>query len=294
MRKRIAYSQNFLKSNELVAKLIETTSIAVEDIVYEIGAGQGIITQELLKKSNKVIAFEIDENLAKKLKTKLGSHDNLEIIQGDFLNYKLPNKPYKVFSNIPFNISSAVIKKLTEAPQPPNNAYLIVQKETAQKFAGKPTDKINSQIAILLKPWFELKIIHNFQRSDYFPKPSVDTVLLAITKKERPLIATSNKNNFKDFVVYAFNQFKPNVIEGLSALFGKENISRLSKELNFPPNSKPSGLEINHWLGLFQNLESSKMFIINGSYSKLKKQQKSLEKIHRTRLDKNWKNYRSN
>lgn len=292
MRKRIAYSQNFLKSNELVAKLIETTSITVEDVVYEIGAGQGIITQELLKKSNKVIAFEIDENLVKKIKAKLGSHDNLEIIQGDFLNYKLPNKPYKVFSNIPFNISSAVIKKLTEAPQPPNDAYLIVQKETAQKFAGKPADKINSQMAILLKPWFELKIIHSFQRSDYFPKPSVDTVLLAITKKERPLIVTSNKNNFQDFVVYTFNQFKPNVIEGLSGLFGKENISRLSKELNFPPNSKPSELGINHWLGLFQNLESSKMFIINGSYSKLKKQQKSLEKIHRTRLDKNWKNYK--
>ena len=127
MRKRIAYSQNFLKSKALVSGLIEKSLITKNDVVYEIGAGQGIITEKLLKAAKKVIAFEIDENLFNKLLTRFKNETKLELKKGDFQKYPLPTNPYKVFSNIPFNITSAVINRLTQTNNPPQDSFLIIQ-----------------------------------------------------------------------------------------------------------------------------------------------------------------------
>jgi len=276
---------------------LERSSISESDVVYEIGAGQGIITKELLKKSKKVVAFEIDKELFDKLERKFQKEKSLELTQGDFLSYKLPKYPYKVFSNIPFNITSAIVSKLVQAENPPTDAYLIVQKEAAKRFTGKPYDKRNSQVSILLKPWFNVQILREFERDDFFPRPEVDTVLLRIKRRDNSLVATKNRKRYEDFVVYTFNQFKPNVIEGLSEIFGNQTVLKLAKGLNFSPKSKPSELSFEHWLGLFSyfinELDNNKRALVNDSYETLLQQQKKLDKIHRTRTDKNWKKYRN-
>jgi len=289
MTKSITYSQNFLKNKSLVTQLIENSSISNNDTVYEIGVGEGIITEELLKISKQVIAFEIDPTLFTKLEKKFQNITNLELIKGNFLDYNLPATPYKVFSNIPFNITSQIIRKLTETTTPPEQAYLIVQKESAEKFAGKPYALINTQINILLKPWFNFEIIHEFKKDDFFPKPQVDSILLKIKKLRIPLIKNENKNLYEDFVVYAFNQPKPNVVQGLSKIFTNKqtNISTIAGNL------KPSQLDFEIWLKLFNHFltESSNKKLVKGSFQNIKNQQNKLKKINRTRVDKNWRKF---
>jgi 16S rRNA A1518/A1519 N6-dimethyltransferase RsmA/KsgA/DIM1 with predicted DNA glycosylase/AP lyase activity len=113
MRTRIRYSQNFLKDPTLVSKLVSMSSLSPEDTVYEIGAGQGIITRELLKNSKRVVAFEVDKNLCQKLKIIFKSVGNkLEIIQADYLKSTIPSYKYKVFSNVPFNKLLTSLKNL--------------------------------------------------------------------------------------------------------------------------------------------------------------------------------------
>lgn len=295
MRKRIVYAQNFLKNRKLISNLINKSSITEGDIAYEIGAGQGIITQELLKKSKKVVAFEIDKNLFDKLTQRFANQSLLELKQGNFLTYSLPSYEYKVFSNIPFNITSGVVKKLTQAKNPPKDTYLIVQKEAAKKFAGKPYDNKNSQMAVLLKPWFDLQIFYEFKQDDFFPKPQVETVLMRIKKLEIPLIKNEDKNLYQDFVVYVFNQFKPNITEGLSKITSKQNIIRLAKEIGFSPNAKPSELNFKDWINLFNlflNMPQEKQNIVEDLFTKQIKQQENIEKIYRTRVDKDWKKFR--
>lgn len=293
MRKRIAYSQNFLKDKGLVAKLISQSTITKDDTVFDIGAGQGVITDELIKASGKVIAFEIDSNLFGKLEHRLEGIKSVEVRLGNFLDYPLPNYPYKVFSNIPFNITSAVIKKLTEAQNPPADTYLILQKEAALKFLGKPYDSKNSQLATLLKPWFDMTIVHNFGKNDFFPKPMVDIVLIRIEKRSNPLVSADYKRLFEDFIVYTYNQFQPNVIEGLSKVLRRETMLRLVKQIGFNANSKPSELEFKDWQSLFdyfvKNTNQDHKSIVKGAFDRLQQQQQNLQKINRTRLDKNWK-----
>jgi len=295
MRNRIAYSQNFLKDKGLVAKLIASTSLNDQDTVYEIGVGQGIITEQLLSKVKKVVAFEIDKNLYEKLSQRFSGQSSLELKLGNFLDYQLPNYSYKVFSNIPFNITSAIVKKLTTTSTPPTDTYLFVQKEAARKFIGKPFDIKNSQLAVLLHPWFNLEVVHKFNPNDFFPKPMIDIVLMRIEKRDKPLIENRDKRLYEDFIVYTFNQFKPNVVEGLARVISKDGMNRLANQLGFKPTSKPSELDYAHWQGLFTHLltqiDESHRQIVKGASNRLATQQDKLEKANRTRNDPNWKQY---
>jgi 23S rRNA (adenine-N6)-dimethyltransferase len=285
MRNRIKYSQNFLKSVELVRNLIGQSGVSENDTVIEIGAGEGIITSELLNKAKKVIAFELDKIFFDKLSQKFQNNRQLDLKNEDFLASPLPNYPYKVFSNIPFNITSAIIKKLTFGRNPPEDSYLIVQKEAAAKFAGKPQDSKNSQISVLLYPWFEFKVVYKFKPTDFFPKPSVEIILLEIKKRDNPLIDNKNKESYEDFITYAFNQPKPNVAKSL------ERIITIN-----PTTLKPSELEFDNWLALFNvflKIPKDRQNIVKGSFVKQQKDQEKIEKIHRTRVDKSWRKYRN-
>lgn len=288
MRKSVVYSQNFLTNKQVVTQLVKESAISKEDTVYEIGVGKGIITNELIKASKKVVAFELDDNLYRRLTQRFEDNKFLKLLNIDFLDYPLPRKSYKVFSNIPFNITSAIIRKLTQPRNSPSISYLIVQKEAAQKFAGKPYSRKNSQMAILIKPWFDLQIVHRFKRLDFSPKPKVDTVLLKIERRDKSHIELVNRNNYQDFVVYTFNQFKPNIAKGLTPIFGNKKIVNL----NIPANTKPSELDYKNWLILFKEfrkLPYDKKSKVERSYEKLQVQQNKLEKIHRTRKDKAWR-----
>ncbi len=294
MRNRIKYSQNFLGDIELVNRLVNSSNININDTIYEVGAGDGIITEVLLNKAAHIVSFELDDILIDKLKVKFKNNEKLELRHEDFLNCTLPNRNYKVFSNIPFNITSAIIKKLTLENNTPTYSYLIVQKEAAMKFAGKPIDIKNSQLSVILYPWFEFSIKHTFKSSDFFPRPNVEIVLLEIKKRDEPLVNHIQKEMFEDFVTYAFNQPKPNIKEGLDTIFRKNNLTRMFKETEFPLNSKPSELNYDHWIELFSEFTSIPVVLqdrVKNSFLNQLKQQEKIEPIHRTRLDKNWKKF---
>ena len=291
-RKSVIYSQNFTVNPLLVANLIEQSSLTKEDVVYEVGSGTGIITSELAKRCKKVVAIEIDKNLARKLQTKFINVPNIEVREGDFLLYPLTEQKYKVFSNIPFNITAAIVKKLTEAKNLPIDIFLFVQHDAAKKFLGSPNAK-ETQLSLLLKPIFELSITHQFKRNDFRPIPNVDIVLLRIKKREKPMVEQQHEKLYRDFIVYSFNAWKPNLKEGLKKIFTDLQFLRLAKELDFSSSAKPTDLNFSQWLGLFnfftEGVDIGKKLLIRGSEDKLRNQQVKLDKIHRTRVAKDWR-----
>ena len=293
MRKSIKYSQNFIKDKNLVKKLIEISSINQDDIVYEIGAGLGTITSELVNHCKKVVAFEIDTNLSKRLKEKFAQQkEKVEIINTDFLSFNLPDGKYKIFSNIPFNITSDIIKKLVFADNPPVDIYLIVQKEAALKFSGKKLEgKKNSLMAVLVQATFSPSVIHSFNRGNFTPQPSVEAVFFRLKKRPNPLVR-QDLGLFYNFVTFAFNQHQPNISEGLKKILDKSQVISILQSDNLPPSITPGELDIPGWVNLFTAFKSSgKKNNVVGSYQKLLSQQKTLKKVRRTRIAKNWKRY---
>jgi 23S rRNA (adenine-N6)-dimethyltransferase len=288
----IKYSQNFLKSSNLVKSLIEKSSIKPDDIVYEIGAGLGAITTELAAHCKEVVAVEADNRLYEALKQRFRDVPNIKLVNGDFLVQPLPNEPYKVFSNIPFNITAAIIHKLVEAVNPPKDSYLFVQKEAAKKFVGKPYGSQETQLSLLIKPSFQLEVVHQFQSSDFQPVPAIDVVLLRIRQLDKPLVDEANIKDYQDFIVYAFNATKPNLKKGLDKIFTHDQFKRLSRDLSFSLLAKPSELDFNQWLGLFSYYNAGvideKKQLVRGATSRLKSQQVKLDKVHRTSIAKDW------
>src|SRR5215216_2231994 len=132
--KQIFLAQNFLKSSKLVRSLLDTSSIESGDLVYEIGPGRGIITAELAQVACKVIAIEKDQTLARRLRDRFQRVNNIQIIANDFLQHYIPDKEYKIFASIPYNLTACIVRKILYTPPVPSAAYLVIQKEAAEKF----------------------------------------------------------------------------------------------------------------------------------------------------------------
>ncbi len=176
-------SQHFLKSPRLALILIGHSNLKKRDTVLEIGAGSGVITSALSKRVAKVIAVEPDHATAEKLRANLKRYniDNVTIIEDDFMNISLPEEPYKVFSNPPFHLSSAIIHKLIEADNPPESFYLILQKQFALKLLN--TDRhYTSQLGFKLIQQYQTKIRLPLKPTDFTPPPAVPTVLFEAKK----------------------------------------------------------------------------------------------------------------
>jgi 23S rRNA (adenine-N6)-dimethyltransferase len=191
-------SQNFLTSEKIIRRLLCRTSINRDDHVIEIGAGKGHITKMLADTCRKVSAYEIDPQLCAYVLKKLGPKNGLHIKCQDFLKAPLPDKgAYKVFSNIPFNATTAILRKLTHARNPPKECWLVMEKGAAKRFMGTPCENIDS---IRIKPFFDIRILYHFTRQDFHPMPSVDIVLLHMAKKEQPDIPAAQREEFVHFV----------------------------------------------------------------------------------------------
>lgn len=288
----LKHSQNFLKSRGLVRQLIFDSQITSDDLILEIGAGKGIITELLAEVSQKVIAYEVDSQLLELLERKFASNNKIELKNTDFLTATLPTTPYKVFANIPFNITAKVIQKLLFSSNPPVEAFLIMQKESALKYVGLSKGG-NTLIATKLKPWFEFELKHSFDPADFQPKPGVDIVLLGIRKRLKPLLTSQNKKLYRDFITYAYNHSVPNIQVGLKKIFSKPQFQALAREVGFKPLVTPTQLGVSQWIAIFgeflQTSDQRKQQLVIGSEQKDLQEQLKIQKVYRTRSDPDWK-----
>ncbi|HEX8847784.1 MAG TPA: 23S ribosomal RNA methyltransferase Erm [Pyrinomonadaceae bacterium] len=248
VRKRIELAQNFFKDPQLVASLVQHSSLSEEDVVVEIGPGEGIITKELAKIVLKVIAVERDFALASSLKKQMKEKPNVEVHMADFLQFEIKEASYKIFSNIPFNRTADIVKKILNSKQV-REAYLIVQKEAAEKYTGRPRE---TEVSVLTKPWVASEIIRHFERTDFEPVPSVDVVLLHTRRLDDPLIPEPQAELYRQFVRYGFHATKDNLALSFKKLFTYAQWKRLAKDLKFPLKVTPTALKFEQWVGLFK------------------------------------------
>jgi 23S rRNA (adenine-N6)-dimethyltransferase len=284
-RHSIFYAQHFLKDPRLVASLLARCSIGRDDVVYEIGPGKGIITEQLALRCKQVVATEKDPRLSALLQQKFAGTPNVTLHEGDFLHERLPRTPYKVFANIPFNSTKALVTKLTSADYPPEDTFLAMQKEAAEMFCGMPHESLCS---VLLKPWFEGEMMHRFRRKDFVPEPRVDVVMLRLRKRGPPLVGNAERQRFRDFVVYGFTTWRPTLRAILKGIFTGQQLKHVRRELAVDFATTPTSLSFEQWLNVFEYFKNvgneQAMHKIVGSEQRLRQQQQSIQKVHRTRI----------
>lgn len=242
-------SQNFLTSRSLIERLIKRAGITNHDTVLEIGAGKGHITKALAASCKQVISYEIDGKLYERLKPQLGS--NVHLHNADFLKCALPKTEYKVFANIPFSRTTEILRKLTGAAPLPSGMWLVMEKGAAKRFCGLPRENLNS---LLLKPFFDVRIIYYFRREDFHPAPRVDTVLLELRRKAMPDIPPAQKQAFSAFLSHSLRCG----LFGSRALLTKKQIGAALRLAKLPPVERAGDVLYIQWLCLFRCWQSGK------------------------------------
>jgi 23S rRNA (adenine-N6)-dimethyltransferase len=283
LQHRIAHSQNFLRSPRLVDRLLDHSGIGPDDLVIEIGPGRGLITERLAARCRQVLAVEQDPVLVEELRGRFAHTSNVALFAGDFLSFPLPLTTYKVFANIPFNITAAIVGKLTSGTSPPSDTYLAVQREAAARFMGTPRETL---VSVLLKPWFEPTVVHRFRPTDFVPRPGVAVVLLRLRRREVPLVAPCNATLFGDFVAYAFTAWQPTVREALARILPRRLVADVERAAGVSLACPPSDIPLTAWITLadtFRTVAGERVTAVEGARELLKRQQLQLRKIHRTR-----------
>ena len=249
--RRADLSQHFLRSRALASSLITQAPVTRRDLVVEIGPGRGILTGELARHCREVVAVEFDRALCQGLRSRFRDNTRITIVQADFLRFRLPDAPYKVVGNIPFNRTAAIMRRLVQAPSPPDDAWIVVQREAAERFAGGPYCR-ESLPSLLLKPWWQVEIARRLQRTDFDPPPNVEAVVLWLARRTRPLVDRSQATEYQRFIRTCFGRGDHTIRRCLRSEFTRTQVHRLSRDLRFDPSGPPSGLTFDQWLALFR------------------------------------------
>ena len=250
-RRRAELSQHFLRKGATAARLVEATSISRSDVVVEIGAGRGALTLPLSRRAGRVIAVEVDPALSVQLNGRFAHH--VEIVNDDFLAMRLPENSYKAFGNVPFAVTTEIVRKLVRAANPPNDAWLVVQREAAQRFCGAPYVG-ESLWSLRLKPWWHVEIVDRLRRVDFDPPPSVESVLIWLSRRERALLNDAEARAYLNLVENAFDGDR-SVRSATTRWMSKTEIRRLALDLRFGIDFRASMLSFEQWLGIVRFIE---------------------------------------
>jgi len=248
--------QNFLKDKEVVKKIIESANLTADDIVLEIGPGKGILTEELAKACKKVIAIEIDKNLAEVLRNKFKRNNKVEIINDDILKADISkivpcsmfHAPcYKVIANIPYYITSLIIRFFLENEFPPKEMILMVQKEVAERIMAKPGN--HSILSLSVQYYAKPELLFYVSKNDFDPVPEVDSAVIKITNHKAKSTNKAQIANFFRLVRAGFCAKRKTLSNNLSNSFhlDKKEVEEKLKAVGISPIARAQELSVEDW-----------------------------------------------
>jgi 16S rRNA (adenine1518-N6/adenine1519-N6)-dimethyltransferase len=249
--------QNFLVDDEALKKIIVGAELTPADTVLEIGPGLGVLTEELSKAAGRVIAIEKDSKLAGKLKSEI-RNPNVKIIEMDALdfdpkNYQLADGSYKLVANIPYNITSLIIRKFLENPIKPSLMILMVQKEVGERIVAGPGNM--SLLAVSVQFYADPVIIAIIPRESFFPIPKVDSAIIKlVSRSASKQVSKTEEKDFFRIVKFGFASKRKTLENNLSAgmHIKKEDSRDIIRKAGLEAKIRAEGLGVGEWTKLFE------------------------------------------
>jgi len=251
LRARKSLGQNFLQDPLALEDIISAAEIQPTDTVLEIGPGLGSLTRYLAVAAREVVAVELDPNLLPLLKAVLAPYPNIRLIHGDILKLSpkdlITEKDYIVAANIPYYITSAVIRHLLEGEAKPRRIVLTVQKEVAERICAKPGDM--SLLALSVQVYGEPRIAARIPADAFFPAPKVDSAVLCVDIYPSPLIRPELLRTFFKLIKAGFSQKRKTLRNSLSSglHISPTDAADLLTRAHIDPQRRAETLSIDEW-----------------------------------------------
>ncbi len=286
--------QNFLVDPAALATIVGAADVTRDDTVLEIGPGLGVLTWELLQRAGRVVAVELDKRLAARLREEFAGEPRLTIIQGDILKLapgdlvrdrgsaltaqdqvvdprSLPPAPwpYKVVANLPYAITSAVLRHLLEAAPPPALIVVLVQWEVAQRITARPGDL--SVLAHSVQLYAAPEIVARVPAASFVPAPAVDSAVLRLRVRPRPAVDVPDVNGLMRVIkagfLHARKQLGNGLPGGLAAMgvrLEREQVAAALRAAGVEPSRRAETLTLEEWAAVYQALQGYRMLLRQG------------------------------
>lgn len=273
--------QNFLTDPALLERIVDAGQVTPTDTILEIGPGLGSLTRHLAARAARVLAVELDQHLIPLLREVLTPYPNVQIIHGDILqldpktilndsaiqqinnqqstitNYQLPNHPlppYLVIANIPYYITSAVIRHLLESGHPPTRIVLTIQREVAERIcatADRPhkADPQMSLLALSVQVYGQPTIVAHIPASAFYPAPQVDSAIVRVDLYPEPRIPAPHLNTFFRLAKAGYGQKRKTIRNAFLGGLGwpKEKVDTLLQAAHLDPMRRAETLTLEEW-----------------------------------------------
>ena len=255
------FGQNFITDKNLLNAIVKDSGISCDDEVLEIGTGAGTLTQAISETAKKVVSYEIDKKLTEVLAEKFENNAKVKVVIGDAL--KLPigeiennfSGDYFIIANLPYYITTPLIFKFLEQTSRAKVITIMVQKEVAEKIVAEPNNKNYGILSVMLSHYCECKITRIVKKQMFFPRPSVDSAIIKLTRKTGVVFDPK----FANFVSGCYAMKRKTLLNNLLKMgYQKETIEKVFALQNLPMQIRAESLKVNDFRQLFANLEQKK------------------------------------
>lgn len=249
--------QHWLSDENTLEMICEAANLVHGDTVLEIGPGLGDLTRRLVKRATQVVAVELDAELAAKLAQEVPA-DNLIVVQGDILRFDLAQLPpaYKVVANIPYYLTSNLLRVLSESPNPPLEMTLLVQKEVAERICASPGQM--SLLSVSVQLYYRPKLGPIVAAEMFKPPPKVDSQVVILQQRAKPLFNNLDSQKFFQVVKAGFAGRRKKLRSSLSAglRISKDEADKLLKTAGIDGNLRAQNLSLEDWFRLYDSYQA--------------------------------------
>ncbi|MCL5256643.1 MAG: 16S rRNA (adenine(1518)-N(6)/adenine(1519)-N(6))-dimethyltransferase RsmA [Chloroflexi bacterium] len=268
IKARKGLGQNFLVERSVLSIIMEAAGLSSHHAAVEVGPGLGVLTKELAGQSGAVLAVELDRRLAAHLRREFAGAANLEIIEGDILKIEIGEllqraatmlgsppgvfPPYAVVANLPYYITSAVLRRFLEATHKPCRIVVMVQQEVAERIVARPPDM--SLLSVAVQLYGEPRIVATLPPAAFYPPPKVHSAVVRIDVRPQPPMDV-DPDPFFDLVQAGFSQRRKNLANSLSMGLGieKRQVSAFLAGVGISPERRAQTLSVEDWITLFRH-----------------------------------------
>lgn len=266
LRPRKKLGQNFLVDRHVLKRILSAAEIGSQDTVLEVGSGLGTLTQALAERARRVVAVEVDEQLVAVLRQRFEARANTEIILGDILALDIARlvqegpahhvPSYKVVANIPYYITSTVLRHLLEASVRPQLVVVMVQREVAQRIVAKPGQM--SLLAVSVRFYGQPRLVSRVPARSFYPVPKVDSAIVRIDPHAQLPLAAGDIAPFFDVVRAGFAQRRKQLRNALGHGLGlpAEYVAQVMAGAGMDARRRAQTLSVSEWVALYRALSS--------------------------------------
>lgn len=233
--------QHYLVDRKVLRAIVEAGDLQSDEQIVEVGPGAGVLTVELSALCDNVTTIELDSRILPVLRSSLGMNSAVKIINTDALDFTLPTTSWKWIANLPYQITSPILRKYLVSEHRPSLAVLLIQREVADKIC----EEKGNRLGLLVRNFCEVEKILNVGSQSFFPPPQVNSAVIRLVARQEPIIPEEEWAHAEKVMKVAFLQKRKKIKKSLSSLY-PEALEKLEKA-GIDPDRRPETLSLKEW-----------------------------------------------